>query len=66
MKAWLWGRIEPKLEPYRRCRECRHLLLVEKPDGSDDVSVLAGHVGHVLDSVTFVNLREWVRIAWAK
>jgi len=38
------------------------LLRISDENGHDDVGVLDAHVGHVLDEVTHVNLREWARI----
>jgi len=38
------------------------LLRISDENGHDDVNVLDEHVGHLLDEVTHVNLREWARI----
>lgn len=64
-RAWkrhLWNQIEGKVERYARCRQCSMLLRISDENGHDDVNVLDEHVGHLLDEVTHVNLREWARI----
>ena len=62
LKRHLWTQIDGKTKQYARCRNCRVLLKISDENGHDDTTVLDEHIGHVLDEVMGVNLREWVRI----
>lgn len=61
-KLHLWQQIDGKVKRYARCRNCAELLMVEDEHGNENVSVLEQHIGHLLDEVRSVNLREWARI----